>query len=172
MDSRDFNGSSDDFRGKEKSPLPREVTEQDKSSDAQRPMVGKGTSNRDPEIVVKRPAYLADLRNSKGGKRLDVSRMKKPRISGLVSEQEIPVVSAEDLRDPRWAAPGQKGVGMLLPTKNGEGEAELIGSPSHSRKKHQVNWLAQVARRNDAELLEKAAAGKQKQRSTAMKYGW
>lgn len=171
MDSRDCNGSSDDSH-KEKYSSSRQLIDQDISSLAQRPMTGKGTSIRNADLAGKRPSYLADLRNSKDCRRSHISTTKKPRISGFISEQTIPFISAEDLRDPRWASPGQKGVGMLLPPTNGEGEAELIGSPSHSRKRHQVNWLAQDARRNDAELLEKAAAGKQKQRSTAMKYGW
>jgi hypothetical protein len=120
----------------------------------------------------KKPNHLADLRTSRKFRTVSHSGNSIPKNATFPTH----VISAQDLRDPTWAERGRKldivaGEEDIV-TENRNLPFESSQVSNNTNKKHKVNWLALDARRNDADLLEKAASGKLKQRSTALKYGW
>ena len=124
------------------------------------------------QFPKKKPNHLADLRTSRKLRTVRHSGNSIPKNATFPTH----VIYAQDLRDPTWAERGRKldivaGEEDIV-TENRNLPLEATQVSNNTNKKHKVNWLALDARRNDSYLLEKAASGKLKQRSTALKYGW
>lgn len=128
--------------------------------------------------TARKPGHLADLRNNRRIKPRDASTAKRGSGAAGIDISDISIIRADDLCDPRWSdgsryvSSGDRAASGDSPRQSNPAEVEAVDLFPASQKRHKVNQLALDARRNDAELLEKAASGKQKQRSTAMKYGW
>ena len=127
----------------------------------------------------KRPSHLTDLRGSKKTKNIIPTSQTRREKDSQQTVASLPVIVGEDLRDPDWeeknrATPSYATVVKALDAAHEANDAgrESVVALGEQQKKNQINWLALNARQNDALLLERSAAGKQKQRSTAMKYGW
>ena len=132
------------------------------------------TTAHPPSKQAKRPSYLVDIRGrkNKSSRRLqNASRVQHGEIPQL---EELKTVRADDLKDQDWS--------------NGKNESSIRGKESLSRpedhsdesrasikedkKNHHINWLALELKQNEEALLQKIATGKQKQKSSALKYGW
>lgn len=134
--------------------------------------VNNSIDNREPDPVKKRPSFLKDIRDKKKDKLGSVFKsISKSRVDPSVMQE----IAADDLKDPDWVA--NKCVPDLvtsnaIPVGGNPNDPDDPEKLKQHQKKHQINWLAQETRQRDMQLLEKSAQGKQKQRSTAMKYGW
>lgn len=135
----------------------------------------------DSRQTKKRASFLSDLRDKKKAHIQSVSgrSVGKCGRSLIPKLDEIPVVSADDLRDKNWSqqlreADGVLSSNSLFAKSSASSDPSLPQSTSDKQpqKKHQINWLAQDMKQKEAALLEKSAVGKQKQRNTAIKYGW
>jgi len=135
----------------------------------------------DSRQTKKRASFLSDLRDKKKAHIQSVSGsgVGKRGRSLIPKLEEIPVVSADDLRDKNWSqqlreADGVLSSNSLVAKSSASSDPSLPQSTSDKQpqKKHQINWLAQDMKQKEAALLEKSAVGKQKQRNTAIKYGW
>lgn len=136
----------------------------------------------DSRQTKKRPSFLSDLRDKKKAHLYNVSRsgVTQRERSLIPKLDEIPVVSADDLRDKNWSQQLRGEGDGVHSSDSGVAQTSASSDPSlrqstsdkQPQKKHQINWLAQDMKQKEAALLEKSAVGKQKQRNTAMKYGW
>ena len=122
----------------------------------------------------KRPSHLVDIRDKKKSK-VGVS-MSKRDMAAMAYIGEIPTISAVDLQNAEWSR--RLAVSVDETGVDGGSNSSNVAEPqgtdgsSHGQKKHQINWLAMDMKQKEGALLEKSVLGKQKQRSTAMKYGW
>ena len=120
----------------------------------------------------KRPCYLTDLR---GKQRVKATF----GVSGVVKEDRLspnfdtlPIICADDLRDKNWSRARSRSQGSPSDSEIGPSEAERNAGVDVHQKKHKINWLAEDVKHRETLLLEKSATGKEKKKSTAMKYGW
>jgi hypothetical protein len=123
-----------------------------------------------------RPSYLSDARSQKKGNPSRGVVQKKRR--GEFDSHSVTLVRADDLRDPEW----MKGISFdtaKSKVSHGEphqfplnGDSQPLDASKDDRKKHQINYLALELKQNEEILLAKIAAGKEKQKSASMKYGW
>ncbi len=129
-----------------------------------------GSDRKDAENK-KRPAFLSDIRDKKKGKLIS---LQKPTSMKQIDSASMQVITADDLKDPDWITnnPHVDLVTTSLSQETSVEKAEEADKLKQHQKKHQINWLAQDTRHKDIQLLEKSAQGKQKQRSSALKYGW
>lgn len=141
----------------------------------------EATIEREPILnkQVKRPQHLTDIRSSKKSKNLSIPGKHKKERSLNKQFADIPIIHAEDLRDSQWEEKNKSTASyktvasavFAIAEESAHG-GESLAISKEGQKKNQINWLAVSARQNDAVILEKSAAGKQKQRGTTMKYGW
>jgi hypothetical protein len=118
----------------------------------------------------KRPSFLTDLRDTKKHKLVHTT--KKSTVKGI-DPADIQDISADQLRDSSWTENHVHVVsGLSIPNSTNTSQGEDAETTKQQQKKHQINWLAMETKQKEAHLLEKSAVGKQKQRSTALKYGW
>lgn len=126
----------------------------------------------DSPPVKKRPSFLSDIRDKKKGSGSIVKHV----IRKEVRHDSMQSIAATELQDPQWVLNNHL-FDPLSPEIIPEHGVRIdstadTAQPMQQQKKHQINWLAQETRQKDLQLLEKSAQGKQKLRSTAMKYGW
>lgn len=110
-----------------------------------------------------------------------------PSLDDLHHMRTVPnftKIAAVDIQDPDWfmknqvsGGPGlHKGKNVAEEVSQYETSAWKKNSLSESSKtqkrKHQINWLAQEAIDNEAEMLDRNSQGKLTKSQTSMKYGW
>lgn len=93
-------------------------------------------------------------------------------------------VSAQNMHDPDWQLTnlleGQPGLlrGGRVPSAISAYDSDQWQSTTHAtpsrtqKRKHQINWLANVAIEQEAELLDRAASGRLTKAQTLARYGW
>lgn len=122
------------------------------------------------DIQKSKPSYLNDIRGSKR-KAGDQTKSKTDRMDVKVGS--IKTIRADDLRDESWS---NNAIPFSSQATNhsaeGTGKSESLATTKDNQKKHQINWLAIELKQNEEALLERIAAGKQKQKNASMKYGW
>ncbi|CAE7552231.1 RIK [Symbiodinium pilosum] len=129
-----------------------------------------------PDNVLNHPMFSVDTAQPDGPSADDLLELRKPR--------QFVEVNADDMKDPDWYMKNQMAGGPGLLTKkrvaddvsmfDGRGWRETTHSnPSKVQKrKHQINWLANEALENEADMLERGQQRILSKAQTHAKYGW
>eukprot|EP00927_Polykrikos_kofoidii_P038552 TRINITY_DN32964_c0_g1_i1.p1 TRINITY_DN32964_c0_g1~~TRINITY_DN32964_c0_g1_i1.p1 ORF type:complete len:338 (-),score=68.43 TRINITY_DN32964_c0_g1_i1:295-1308(-) len=132
-----------------------------------------------PECATNHPMFNA---NSGG-----IETGDGPTLDDIEFMRKLPnftKIAADDMKDPDWymknqvlGAPGLH-KGKSVPTEMSNYDTKRWQDTTHAnpsriqKRKHQINWLAQEAMDNEAELLDRNASGRLTKSQTQMKYGW
>jgi hypothetical protein len=133
-----------------------------------------------PEIAnvePKRPSYLSDVRGRKHQRLKAPVNLMKDCPEELLKLGNLKTIRADDLKDRDWISRTTETSLRLAESKRSSSphpdpSEEHPSNPKEEKKKHHINWLALELKQNEDVLLEKIAAGKQKQKTSAHKYGW
>lgn len=128
--------------------------------------------------LLRHPMFRGGVqRVADGPSEADIQQLRGAR-GGLVH------IDQDAVRDPTWCLhnrmtggpglhPGEKVPMEVSQYSSDEWSKTTHADPSRTQKrKHQINWLAHEAIEKEAEMLDRAASGRDIKSKSLMKYGW
>mmetsp|Transcript_170544 Transcript_170544/g.541769 ORF Transcript_170544/g.541769 Transcript_170544/m.541769 type:complete len:288 (-) Transcript_170544:90-953(-) len=128
-----------------------------------------------PEKMANHPMFSNQLKQD-GPSQQDLAILRK--------DPKFIKISQAEMQDPDWwmknQIAGGPGLhpGKSVPEEVSMYEAKTWKKTTHAdpsriqKRKHQINWLANEALENEAEMLDRNSSGKLSKAQTSAKYGW